>query len=112
MTAPLTGAADAADVPASPMPATVIPTIKIVRICECLLQRLLFPPVPPPTLSTGTLNLVPGVLLSRDAHRQPGLLTMISAFRRVLRLSVVHLHVVSFDISTSKDIRATKHVCR
>jgi hypothetical protein len=32
MTAPLTGAANAADVQASPMPATVIPTIKIVRI--------------------------------------------------------------------------------
>ena len=32
MTAPLTGAADAPDVPASPMPATAKPAIKIVRI--------------------------------------------------------------------------------
>src|SRR5215813_2920605 len=32
MTAPLTGAADAPDVPASPMPAAVRPTTKIVRI--------------------------------------------------------------------------------
>jgi len=32
MTAPLTGAADAPDVPASPMPAAAKPTIKVIRI--------------------------------------------------------------------------------
>jgi hypothetical protein len=60
MIAPLTGAAEAADVQASPIPATMEPTIKIVRIgivsfsvWQRILSKMLNPHLKPYCVTSG-----------------------------------------------------------
>src|SRR5215831_14149750 len=89
MTAPLTGAADAPDVPASPMPAAVRPTTKIVRI-----MRAPFDHYRPQCAFTDTPRAVPPSLPfeSADCHR-PLILSSIWSFQRCLHSSIVHFPV-------------------
>ena len=91
MTAPLTGAADAPDVPASPMPAAVRPTTKIVRI-----MRAPFDHHRPRCAFTDTPRAVPPSLpfdlRTAIAHL---ILPSIWSFQRYLHSSIVHFSVIS-----------------